>query len=92
MIAIRIHPHRFDHFRRRLRAMPLAVCASTPLQTIRPLILHILTLPFPLHGRRPLAQIPGFPINTPPNQKLVTAASTPKLQFKPLPDFVQPEF
>ena len=92
MIAIRIHPHQFDHFHRRLQAMPLAVRTGTPIQTIRPMILPILTLPFPLHGRRPLAQIRGLPSNTPPNQQLDTAASTPKLQFKPLPDFVQPEF
>ena len=92
MIAIRTHPHRFDHFHRRLRAMPLAVRAGTPLQTIRPVILQILTLPFPLHGRRPLAQILGLVINTPPNHQLLTAASTPKLQSNPLPDFVQPEF
>ncbi len=82
MIAIRIHPHQFDHFHRRLRAIPLAVCADTPLLTIRPLIIHILTLPSPLHGRRPLAQIPGLPINTPPNQHLDTSASTPKLQIQ----------
>ena len=92
MITIRTHTHRFDLSHRRLRAMPLAVRASTPFQTIRPLILHILTLPFPLHGRRPLAQIHGLPISTPPNHRHLTAASTPKLQFKPLPDFVQPEF
>lgn len=92
MIATRIHPHRFDHFRRRLRAMPLAVCASMPFQTIRPLVLHILTLPFPLHGRRSLAQIPRLTANTPPNNPHLMAVSTPKLQFKPLPDFVQPEF
>jgi hypothetical protein len=92
MIAIRIHTHRFDHFHRRLRAIPLAVRAGTPYQTIRPMILHILTLPFPLHGRHLIAQIPGLPISTPPNQHLGTAASTPKLQFKPPTDFVQPEF
>lgn len=92
MIAIRIHPHRFDHFHRRLRAMPLAVRAGRPIQTIRRVILRVLTLPFPLHGPRPLDEIAWLPINTPPNNRLLTAASPPKLQFKPLPDFVQPEF
>jgi len=67
MIAIRIHPHRFDHFHRRLRAMPLAVRAGRPIQTIRLVILHILPLPLPLHERCPVAQIPGSAINTPPN-------------------------
>ena len=92
MIAIRIHPHRFDHFHRRLRAMSLPLRAGTPYQTIRPVFLHIQPLPVPLHNRGPLAPIPGMPITTPPNQQLGTATSTPKLQFKPLPDFVQPEF
>ena len=92
MIAIRIHPHRFDHFRRRLRAMPLAVRAGRPIQTIQQVLLHLLTLPFPIGGRRPLAEIAGLPINTPPNNWLLPAAPTPKLQSKRLPDFVQPEF
>ncbi len=92
MIAICIHSHLFDHFHRRLRAIPLPVRASTPLQTIRPTLLHILPLLLPLHHRRPVTQIPGLAINTPSNHQLLTAASTPKLQSKPLPDFAQPEF
>ena len=92
MIAIRIQPHRFDHFHRRLRAIPLPLRASTPLQTIWPVLLHIVTLPLPLHDRRSLAQILALAINTPPNHQSLTDASTPKLQSTPFPDFVQPEF
>ena len=92
MIAIRSHPPRFDRFHRRLRAMPLAVRAGRPIQTIRQVILRILTLPFPMGGQCRLAEIAALPINTPPNNRLLTAASTPKLQSKPLSDFVQPEF
>ena len=92
MIAISIYPRLFAHFDRRLRAIPLPLRASTPLQAICPVLFHIVTLSLPLHDRRPLVQIPGLAINTPPNHQLLTSASTPKLQSTPFPDFVQPEF
>ena len=83
MITVRIHTHPFGNFHRRLRAIPPAVRASTSFQTIRSMILHILTLPLPLHGRHPLAQIHGLPTNTPPNHRHLTAASTPNSNSNP---------